>query len=60
MEQRLLPLGIMGCGYAWLDTGTNESLLDASRFIATIEARQVPKAACSQEITFRKHWIDAT
>ena len=47
----------MDRGYAWLDTGTHDSLLDASQFIATIENRQGLKVACPEEIAFRKKWI---
>jgi len=47
----------MDRGYAWLDTGTHDSLLDASQFIATIENRQGLKVACPEEISFRKKWI---
>ena len=57
MEQGKLNVEIMGRGYAWLDTGTHESLLDASQFIATIERRQGLKVACPEEIAFRKGWI---
>jgi glucose-1-phosphate thymidylyltransferase len=49
----------MGRGHAWLDTGTHESLLDASQFIATIEKRQGLKVACPEEIAYRKGWVDA-
>jgi glucose-1-phosphate thymidylyltransferase len=57
MERGRLHVEIMGRGYAWLDTGTHESLLDASQFIATIERRQGLKVACPEEIAFRKGWI---
>ncbi|MDP3875817.1 MAG: glucose-1-phosphate thymidylyltransferase RfbA [Methylobacter sp.] len=59
LEQGKLNVEIMGRGYAWLDTGTHESLLDASTFIATLETRQGLKVACPEEIAYRQHWIDA-
>ena len=59
LEQGRLSVEIMGRGYAWLDTGTHESLLDASQFIATLENRQGLKVACLEEIAFRQGWIDA-
>ena len=60
LEQGALNVEIMGRGYAWLDTGTHESLLDASQFIATLENRQGLKVACPEEIAYRQQWIDAT
>jgi glucose-1-phosphate thymidylyltransferase len=59
LEQNLLNVEIMGRGYAWLDTGTHDSLLGASQFIATIEHRQGLKVSCPEEIAFRQQWIDA-
>ena len=59
MEAGRLHVEIMGRGYAWLDTGTHESLLDASHFIATLERRQGLKVACPEEIAYRKGWISA-
>ncbi len=59
LEQRKLHVEIMGRGYAWLDTGTHESVLEAGQFIATIERRQGLKVACLEEIAYRNRWIDA-
>ena len=59
LEQGALNVEIMGRGYAWLDTGTHESLLEASQFIATLENRQGLKVSCPEEIAYRQHWIDA-
>lgn len=59
LEQGRLSVEIMGRGYAWLDTGTHESLLDASQFIATLENRQGLRVACPEEIAYRKGWISA-
>ena len=57
LEQEKLNVEIMGRGYAWLDTGTHDSLLEAGQFIATIEKRQGLKVACPEEIAFRQNWI---
>lgn len=59
LERGMLHVEIMGRGYAWLDTGTHETLLDASQFIATLENRQGLKVACPEEIAYRQQWIDA-
>lgn len=59
LKQQKLQVEIMGRGYAWLDTGTHDSLLDASQYIATMERRQGLKIACPEEISFRAGWIDA-
>ena len=58
LNQQKLHVEMMGRGYAWLDTGTHDSLLEASQFIATIENRQGLKIACPEEISFNKGWID--
>ncbi|WP_442594915.1 glucose-1-phosphate thymidylyltransferase RfbA [Parapusillimonas sp. JC17] len=58
LEQGQLNVELMGRGYAWLDTGTHESLLEAGQFIATLENRQGLKVACPEEIAFRRRWID--
>ena len=60
LRQAQLEVEIMGRGYAWLDTGTHDSLLEAGQFIATLERRQGLKVACPEEIAFRSGWIDAT
>ncbi len=59
LNQNQLHVEVMGRGYAWLDTGTHDSLLEASQFIATLENRQGLKVACLEEIAFRNKWIDS-
>ncbi|AWI54483.1 glucose-1-phosphate thymidylyltransferase [Aquabacterium olei] len=59
LEQNQLHVEIMGRGYAWLDTGTHDSLLEAGQFIATLEKRQGLKVACPEEIAYRSGWISA-
>jgi len=54
-----MSVAMMGRGYAWLDTGTHQSLIEASNFIQTIELRQGLKVSCPEEIAFRKGFIDA-
>ncbi|WP_368205986.1 glucose-1-phosphate thymidylyltransferase RfbA [Aeromonas sp. s5] len=57
LEQGLLNVELLGRGFAWLDSGTHESLLEASNFVATIEARQGFKIACLEEIALRNGWL---
>ncbi len=59
LQEATLRLEKMGRGYAWLDTGTHESLLQASNFIETIEQRQGLRVCCPEEIAYSNHWIDA-
>ena len=59
LRQGQLDVEIMGRGYAWLDTGTHDSLMEAGQFIATLEKRQGLKVACPEEIAFRSGWITA-
>lgn len=57
LEQDRLKVELLGRGFAWLDTGTHESLMDASNFVHTIEKRQGLKVACLEEIAYRKGWL---
>ena len=59
LRQNQLNVEIMGRGFAWLDPGTHDSLLEAGQFIATLERRQGLKVACPEEIAYRSGWIDA-
>lgn len=58
LEKNQLHVDLLGRGFAWLDSGTHESLLEASNFVATIEARQGFKIACLEEIAWRNGWLD--
>ena len=59
LKKGQLNVELMGRGYAWLDTGTHDSLLEAGQFISTLQQRQGLKVACPEEIAYRQHWIDA-
>lgn len=59
LEQGALSVQLLGRGFAWLDTGTHDSLLEASHFVQTVEHRQGLKVACLEEIAFQKDWISA-
>ncbi|PAF47157.1 glucose-1-phosphate thymidylyltransferase [Helicobacter sp. 12S02634-8] len=59
MQQKRLQVQLLGRGFAWLDTGTHDSLIEASSFVQTIEHRQGYKIACLEEIAYTNQWIDA-
>ena len=59
LETGELNVSLMGRGFAWLDTGTHDSLMDAGQFVQTIEHRQGLKVACLEEIGFRNGWLSA-
>jgi glucose-1-phosphate thymidylyltransferase len=59
LKQGKLKVELMGRGHAWLDTGTHDSLLDATTFIATLQKRQGLMIACPEEIAYHKGWINA-
>ncbi|BDF55315.1 hypothetical protein CE91St24_16770 [Odoribacteraceae bacterium] len=59
MQEKKLKVQLLGRGFAWLDTGTHDSLADASIFVEVIEKRQGLKVACLEAIAYRKGWINA-
>src|SRR5690606_6266572 len=59
LQSERLDVELLGRGMAWLDTGTHDSLLQASNFVETLESRQGTKIACIEEIAYRQGWIDA-
>jgi len=59
LQQQNLKVELLGRGFAWLDTGTHDSLMEAGQFIETIEKRQGLKVACLEEIAYRMNYIDA-
>jgi len=59
LDEGLLDVEIMGRGFAWLDTGTHDSLLDAASFVATLQKRQGLIVACPEEIAYGQKWISA-
>jgi glucose-1-phosphate thymidylyltransferase len=59
MKEGNISVELLGRGFAWLDTGTFDSLLEAGQFVHTIEKRQGYKIACLEEIAYQKNWIDA-